>query len=186
MKPPFSTIVIGISLLTGLGNIYNHAHSNPKSTGDVQFICSQSYDQVEKEYLFTTFAWNPENKKPLIIWKREDRGNIGFDPQKRCELVSPRFQKAYDKNILKFMTDGTINNEPVICTVNQLGDTCETGILLLTLLDNEDPIKTLAQLSDILVGYTDGPLEQSSGDIVYRDGDKFYIKIDIEEFLSNE
>jgi hypothetical protein len=84
------------------------------------------------------------------------------------------------------MRNGTINSQPVICTVRQIGNTCDTGTLLLTLLPEDDAEKTLEQLSDILLHHADATLDQSSGDIVYQDGDTTYVEIDIEDFLSQE
>ena len=163
----------------------NIAHSNSTNTGNVQFACSQSYNQERTEYVFTTFAWNPVNKKPLIVWKSEDMTSQGFNPQKRCELVSPRFQQAYDNGTLKFMREGEFNNQSVICTVSNIGDSCDTGTLLLTLSPEENPEQTLAQLSDILLGYGDSALQQNSEDKIHREEDTIYVDVDIEAFLNN-
>ncbi|MEM8718204.1 MAG: COP23 domain-containing protein [Cyanobacteria bacterium P01_G01_bin.39] len=141
-KYQLSTFVIITSLLTGLVNISNFAYSNPVSTENVQFTCSESYDQTQNEYFFTTFAWNPESKKPLILWKRDFWTSKGLDPQTRCEEVTPRFQKAYNNGTLKFLRNGTINNQPVICTVPKIGDGCDFGTLLLTLLPEDNIVYT--------------------------------------------
>ena len=112
----------------------------------------------------------------------DDHSGNGFSPQKRCEEVSPRFQAAYDNGSLKYITNGMMNGQPVICTARLVGDDCET--LLITLRHQVNIKQTLHQLSDILLGYTDAPLELSSGEQVYFDDDRIYIKVDIEEFLN--
>ena len=179
-----STTIAAIGF-SSLGNMSNIAYSNSTNTGNVQFACSQSYNQERTEYVFTTFAWNPVNKKPLIVWKSEDMTSQGFNPQKRCELVSPRFQQAYDNGTLKFMREGEFNNQSVICTVSNIGDSCDTGTLLLTLSPEENPEQTLAQLSDILLGYGDSALQQNSEDKIHREEDAIYVDVDIEAFLND-
>ena len=171
--------------MCGTSGFFHVAYSNSNSAGSVKFACSQSYDAEQAEYVFTTFAWNPINKKPLIVWQREHLTDKGFDPQKRCELVSPRFQQAYDNGTLKFMREGVFNNQSVICTVSQIGDDCEAGTLLLTLSPEENPQQTLAQLSDILLGYGDAALLQDSEDKIHREEEAIYINVDMEAFLSN-
>ena len=153
-----------------------------KQLGDIQFACSQSYDRESEQYLFTTFAWNSQNKKPIIIWNNETFSDSGFDPQTRCEKVSPRFQEAYADRTLNFLTHGTMNGQSVICTSSQAGGECQT--LLLTLLPEDDPVQTLEQLSDVFLGYASSPLQQSSEDPVQEVGDRVYVEVDIEEFLA--
>ena len=153
-----------------------------KQLGDIEFGCSQSYDRDSEQYLFTTFAWNSQNKKPIIIWNNETFSDSGFDPQTRCEKVSPRFQEAYVNQTLNYLTHGTMNGQSVICTSSQAGGECQT--LLLTLLPEDDPLQTLEQLSDVFLGYASSPLQQSSEDPVQEIGDRVYVEVDIEEFLA--
>ncbi len=152
------------------------------SPGDIQFACGQSYDRNDQQYIFTTFAWNSQNKKPIITWSNETFSDAGFDPQKRCEAVSPRFQEAHANRTLKFLTHGTMNGQSVICTSSTLGGECQT--LLLTLLPDDDPLQSLEQLSDVFLGYASSPLQQSSEDPVQEVGDRIYVEVDVEEFLS--
>lgn len=154
------------------------------SLGDIQFACGQSYDRNSQQYIFTTFAWNSQHKKPIITWDKENFSNAGFDPQKRCETVSPKFQEAYANQSLKFLTHGTTNGQSVICTSSQVGGECQT--LLLTLLPEDDPLQTLEQLSDIFLGYASSPLQQSSEEPIQEVGDRIYVEVDIEEFLSTQ
>ena len=154
-----------------------------KQSEDIQFACGQSYDRAKEQYLFTTFAWNSQNKKPIIIWNNETFSDSGFDPQTRCEKVSPKFQEAYANQTLNYLTYGTMNGQSVICTSDQAGGECQT--LLLTLLPEDDPLQTLEQLSDVFLGYASSPLRQSSEDPVTEVGDRVYVKVDIEEFLAS-
>ena len=158
------------------------AAPTPKSDNKIRFVCSKTYDEATKDYVYSTIAWNPQHKRPIIHWQREDFSGNGFTPQKRCEEVSPRFQEAYDKGNLNYFTQGTMNGQPVICTANLIGDSCNT--LLITLKHEDNAQQTLEQLSDIFLGYASGAISQSSGEIAYADDNRMFIKVDIEEFLS--
>jgi len=151
--------------------------------GNVQFACGQSFDRDLQQYMFTTFAWNSQHKKPIINWSSENYSDAGFDPQQRCEKVSPRFQEAYSNRTLRYLTYGTMNQQSVVCTADRVGGECQT--LLLTLLPEDDPIETLEQLSDIFLGYASSPLQQSSEDPVQEVGDRIYVEVDVEEFLAS-
>jgi hypothetical protein len=159
------------------------AQSNPQ-VRNIQFACGQSFNSQSKQYIFTTFAWNNRNKKPVITWNQEMLSELGFDPKTRCEAVSPRFQEAYTNRTLEFLTHGTMNGQSVICTSSQVGGECQT--LLLTLLPEDDPLEVLEQLSNIFLGYASSPLQQSSEDSIHEVGDRVYIEVDIEEFLSRD
>jgi hypothetical protein len=83
----------------------------------VQFICSEGYDRVSTRRYPTTYAWTQRGKIAIVRWKTEQFP--GYLPQKRCEEVSPRFQEAYENGTLSFITNGTMNRQPVICTTRQ-------------------------------------------------------------------
>lgn len=153
-----------------------------KSTSKVQFICNKIYDKNSQTYVYSTVAWNPAHKKPIVIWKRQDFSGNNYPPETRCQEVSPRFQQAYDSGSFKYITHGEMNSQPVICTTSAVGDDCQ--LLLITLKHQDNAERTLEQLSDILLGYASSALEQSSGDISYSEDNKIYIEVDIEDFLS--
>jgi len=170
------------SLIT-LPTVFSKAEAqSDTSLGNIQFACGQSFDSNSQQYIYTTFAWNSRHKKPIITWNQETFTDSGFDPQKRCEVVSPRFQEAYRNQSLNFLTYGTMNGQSVICTSKHAGEDCHT--LLLTLLPEDDPLQTLEQLSDIFLGYASSPLQQSSEDPIQEVGDRIYVEVDIEEFLN--
>lgn len=179
----FSCLFAG--LLSISANLLTEAEAQSDNLqSNIQFACGQSFDSNSQQYIFTTFAWNSQHKKPIITWSKETFSDAGFDPQKRCEAVSPRFQEAYSNQSLKFLTHGTINGQSVICTCSLVGGDCQT--LLLTLLPEDDPLQVLEQLSDIFLGYASSPLQQSSEESIHEVGDRIYVEVDIEEFLSTE
>lgn len=179
-----STILIASVLAVGCAEteVNDFATIKTQSQRKIQFVCSKTYDEDSQDYVYSPIAWNPQQKRPIIVWKREDFSGNSFTPQKRCEEVSPRFQEAYDQGNLNYFTQGTMNGQPVICTANLVGEDCNT--LLITLKHQDNAQKTLEQLSDIFLGYASGAIVPSSGEITYSDDNRMYIKVDIEEFLN--
>lgn len=190
-------LTIAVIILNLNGLIYGCANNNltsletPKSSEqnttstpnqNIQFTCDRSYDQASSQYVYNTLAWNEKSKKPIIVWKQEDFSGNGYPPKVRCEEVSPRFQEAYEQGSFKYMTHGEINGQPVVCTASKVGNDCDT--LLITLKHQDNAEKTLTQLSDTLLGYASGPLQQSSGDITYDQDNKPYVEVNIEDFLN--
>ena len=147
--------------------------TNAQTDNTVQFICSQGFDRDSGQRLPTTFAWHKQGKTALIRWKTP-WGN-GITPQQRCEQVSPRFQQAYDNGTLNFITNGTMNGQPVICTAKEQGGQCQT--VLMTLRAEDNSLQMLNQLKDVLGGRTTGPVVHSSG------ASQTYYRVDIDKFL---
>ena len=180
-------IILAIAIATAsFGCVNQQIKSSPtkspeKPRSTVQFICQKTYDNNSDTYVYSTVVWNPEHKKPIVIWKREDFSGNNYPPEIRCEEVSPRFQQAYDSGSFRYITHGEMNGQPVICTASAVGGDCQK--LLITLKHEDNAEQTLEQLSDILLGYASSALEQSSGHISYSEDNKLYIEVDLEDFL---
>lgn len=163
----------------------------PATQPEVQFTCDKSFDSAKQEYYYTTFAWNENSKKPLVMWQTEDFSGSGFTPEKRCQKVSPRFQEAYNQGSLRFIANGTMNDQPVLCTTEEVTGTqpqCET--LLITLRHQDDGKKALSQLSEVLLGQANGPVTHNKSDrsngTIHQYDQTAYVAVDINEFLNSE
>ncbi len=153
----------------------NQPQSQPTKTDEkVTFRCKEGFDSASQKKLPTTYARNERGKIAVVRW--ETTYFKDYTPQQRCEEVSPRFQTAYENGSLQYLTNGTMNGEPVICTARSDGGDCDT--LIMTLRRNDDPKPILAQLNDTFQGRSTGPIRHSSNKAIY-------IKVDIEEFLKN-
>lgn len=149
------------------------AKNETKENQKVQFICNESFDKETGARMPTTFAWADRGKIAVVRWRTEEFS--GYPPQERCNEVSPRFQEAYDNGTLKMITNGTINNQPVICTATEYRGKCQT--LLMTLRPSDDSLQVLNSFKDILNGRSTGPILHSSGTA------QVYYQVDIETFL---
>lgn len=138
-----------------------------------EFICADSYDPQSGERNPTTFAWTPRGKVAVVRWQTEEFAQ--YPPQERCAEVSPRFNQAYHNDTLGLISNGTMNNQPVICTVKEAGGQCET--LLMTLRSQDDSFEILNHFRRLFNGEQVGPVKHSAGK------PQVYYKIDIEQFL---
>jgi hypothetical protein len=146
---------------------------NAKENTEVQFICGESFDKSTGRRLPTTFAWTDKGKQALVRWKTEQFP--GYPPQRRCNEISPRFEEAYNNGTLGMITNGTMNNQPVICTTTEEGGTCQN--LLMTLRPQDNSLKVLKEFEDILNGRGVGPVVHSSGT------PQRFVELNIQKFL---
>ena len=167
----FATGLLGIAAIS-FSNLFVE---EVKANSEVQFICAESFDSDSGQALPTTFAWTSRGKIAVIRWQTEAFLNAGFNPQQRCEAVSPRFQEAYNNNTLGLITNGKMDNQSVICTSDEPQGDCNT--LLMTLRPEDDSLRVLNNLRQVLNGEQVGPVKHSS------DTPQIYYQIDIENFL---
>ncbi|MEM8779915.1 MAG: COP23 domain-containing protein [Cyanobacteria bacterium P01_G01_bin.49] len=141
-----------------------------KAENKIEFVCGESFDPDGGDRLPTTFAWTPRGKIAVVRWATKDFPN--YPPERRCQEVAPRFQAAYDNGTLNLLTNGTMDNQPVICTTQNVGEGCNT--LLVTLRPQDDSRQFLEQIVSLLNGEKVGPPKHTN---------QRYIQINIEEFL---
>jgi hypothetical protein len=144
-----------------------------KAQKQVKFVCAPSFDQQTNQKLPTTFAWTSRGKIAIVRW--ESTAFKNFSPETRCQKVSPRFQEAYENGGINFLTNGQINQQPVICTAQESGGECDT--LLMTLRPEDNPVTVLTQLQEVLNGRQVGAVRHSSN------VPQLYYQVDFENFL---
>lgn len=134
------------------------------------FVCGST--TVNAQAVPTTIAVTPEGDVPVIRWISTEFSAAGFTPQRRCEIVSEKFQIYYSNGSLQYLTTGRINNQPVVCTARTNGGACENQ--LFTLRPDANPGQTLQRLLDVR-NRVGGPLAET--------GERVYINMN--EFLSS-
>jgi hypothetical protein len=126
----------------------------------------------------------PESSKDIsttLVWVPNRRGNIAlitwqseyFAPreklQQRCEIVTEKFQKAFDRGQLKYLTTGIVNKYNVVCGVAENDDKCNAQNQLFNLKPTDDPAEALGKLIDASEGKESGPLREGGGEDNYFD-----------------
>lgn len=109
---------------------------------------------------------------PVIRWVSDYFSDSGYTPEKRCQMVSERFQTYNQQGILKYLTTGIMNRMPVVCVTQREGGDCAG--LLFTLKRGSSPNQTLQDL--LAVRYqARGPLNETNQRVY----------INMEDYLNN-
>ena len=135
--------------------------SNP--VGERRFYCGQAQDPTSKKMLPATLmeTQGQNESQTIVIWKSEFFAE--FSPQKRCEIVSPKFQTAYQdgRGYLASGTDAK-TRLGIICQVTQENDTCTQSNMLFTLKSYQDASKVIEELAAFSSGQSNIPNTQSA------------------------
>jgi hypothetical protein len=180
MKLPYLFINASIALAT-LGTSmqpgFSQTEKGANSPNQMTFFCHQLYDPASGEKAPMTVVWIPERQGHVRIigWKSEAFGK-NWTPQKRCDEVSPKFQKFYESGQLNYLSagrietttkNGNISAKQVICGVQDTQSVCNDKNLLFTVKDTEEAGHVLQSLFDVLVGTSTEPIWQSSDQRLY-------------------
>jgi Circadian oscillating protein COP23 len=153
MKNKLWLNILAVSALAFTNNLT--LNSSAQAQG-VTFVCATDQNGSP-----ATVARTPQGDVPIVVWKTEKGG--GFTPEKRCEIVSAKFQDFHTRGILKFMTTGRENRQNVICVTTTENGNCEET--LYTISDQKaDPGQKLQQLLDVRLQAT-GPISETNGRI---------------------
>jgi hypothetical protein len=179
-KPLVAALIAGLLVASCDKSTTSSQYTAQETNSDTEtrFICRKGYDKESNKQLPTTYAFTGGQKRAIVRWSTEFFSGSGWDPQSRCEEVSPRFQAAYNNGTLNFITNGTWNNQPVICTALQNGGPCAD--LLITLRDTDNPRQLTIELGQVLNGRSTGPMRHNSDP-----NSPVYIEVDLEEFIRN-
>jgi Circadian oscillating protein COP23 len=138
----------------------------------VGFYCGQSYDPLSRSNLPTTLVAVPGRSQPLALIRWKSEYFSGFSPQKRCAVVTPKFQAAYGAGKLRYLSTGKHERtgQGIICGLANRDDVCEKDAdLLFTLKPYVSSETALMQLVGILTGSSNDPIHQSSNEQVVVD-----------------
>lgn len=125
-----------------------------KAAPSSQFYCGQYQGKP------ATLAKTSRGDVPIIVWTSTWASGSGFTPQKRCGMVSQKFQQFNASGTLKFLTTGNINGYGVLCAVKSQ-TSCKASDILLTLEKGENPQLILADLLKVRDGAS-GPIERGN------------------------
>lgn len=166
MKKQLTILVTGI--LAAHAVVLAPALAQEQDQIEGKFYCGKSYDPLSKKNIPTTLLSSSNREKPLavIIWKSERFPE--YAPQKRCDLVSPKFQAAYTAGKLEYLVTGKHKKtkDRIVCGVSDKDESCNSNVnLLFTLKPHTDSTSVLKDLVGNIQNGEAGPnLYQSSGD----------------------
>ncbi|MFB8795432.1 MAG: COP23 domain-containing protein [Microcoleus sp.] len=177
-----------ISLITGsaiaLATTIVPSSPTPAQTAS-SFICGQSGGQP------ATILQRPEGGNVTVIkWVSNSFSESGFDAERRCELVSGRFQQYHKAGMLKYLTTGVINRQPVVCVSQTKGGDCASDLpnngLLFTIKPGSDARDTLKRLVNLRERASANSLNENapSRRVYVEMNDRLYI--DMGEYLQTQ
>lgn len=109
-----------------------------------RFVCGRSQEVP------STIAIKPDGSQvPIIRWTSTTFSSAGWSQERRCQIVSNRFNTFYQQGRLSCLTTGRMNGLPLICTAANKGGGCDG--LLYTLKPGQNAKATLQALLDIRV-----------------------------------
>lgn len=138
-------------------------NSPTESAKKIQFACGSSYNDRLKQKVPTTIAWRASDRRAIVQWTKPM--NSYWSPEKRCEQVSTQISQAFEAGTLKYITNGKIKGQNVICTATEVKGDCKN--LLMTLRSEDKPLQFLGELKDIFNGRAAGAIEHSSNAQIY-------------------
>jgi hypothetical protein len=141
----------------------------------IQFTCATSFNDRLKQKVPTTMAWRASDKRAIVQWVKPM--DDYWTPERRCSEISQRMQAADDAGTLKYLTNGKMNGQKVICTAIEVNGACKN--LLMTLRPQDKSNDFLTELKDVFNGRSHSSPQHSS-----REPQR-YIKVDVDEMWKN-
>lgn len=166
------TAVVAMGAIAAIGAVATFQQPNYAQSG--KFFCGMSSDGVP-----TTFANTPRGTVQVVKWTSDFFTDSGYNPERRCQEVSSRFNRHHSNGQLNSLTAGYLNGQPAICA----GDgnpPCTSEKLLFTLKPGTDAAARLQQLFNIRSGASGAPLYESTRD---RSSSSSSATVDFNQFL---
>ncbi|NEP77658.1 MAG: hypothetical protein F6K39_05425 [Okeania sp. SIO3B3] len=149
LKSILSTIAASA---VAIGSIAKFSQPSFAQKGKTVFFCGKSSTGTP-----TTYGRTASGKRiPIISWQKPWSNE--FTPEKRCQIVSQKFQKAEEEGVLNYFTSGVASNSNVVCATRRYGGPCD--MVLFTLRKEDKPHEVTEALFG--AGYkASGPVIQS-------------------------
>ncbi len=123
--------------------------------------------------------------RTFIVWRIDDFE--GYPPQKRCRLVSQKFQDNQATGDLRYIVSGKANGWYLLCASKQKHSyivECADPNILMTLLPGDDSQGMIRQLVELNIGRSKDPLKhQGADELLVESGD--LVAIDVAKMLVN-
>lgn len=167
----FQQLTATILLAVGTATALTPPSRAQNNTG-VGFYCGTSNGEPA-----TIVKTATKGEVPLIVWAYPGFGSE-FTPEKRCQIVTQRFQQYYEEGTLDYVTAERIRGYDTVCVARTQGGPCE-GRVLFTLPPRQNANNAIEQIFNF-----SGPYRNNCGvSEASRNGGKVYI--DVKSFIQN-
>lgn len=127
----------------------------------VVFYCGRTTDgNLNPATLVGTKGRKGEEHRVIVVW-RQKVGNL--TPEQRCEMVSKKFQSAWEKGNFNHLVPGMDrkSGRGLICAVSKSDSICDADKMLFTVNSQQDAQEIVTGLYDS-IRRTGNPTNQSS------------------------
>lgn len=115
---------------------------------------------ITRDGVPTTMSQTRRGLVPIIKWTSNTFDAAGWTADKRCQVVSQRFETFRVNGQLQYLTSGRVAGQPVICAVPSENAPCYADNVLYTLKAGQDPAVTLNRLLNVRRGAS-GPISET-------------------------
>ncbi|PNK02802.1 hypothetical protein CEP10_16300 [Cylindrospermopsis raciborskii S07] len=168
LKQCFTTLGLTIFTITSAATASLSQESTDFKSYQITFSCQTATDVITGEKHPTTVAFIPNKKANVkfIFWKSDYFTGSGWTRQKRCEIVSGKFQTALDSGRY-YLVSSKNGLYPTICAVESTDRVCDKNSQLFQLEIGSNPELILQRIVNIQNGVSSSPIFQSSGGTKY-------------------
>ena len=156
--------------------VYPQSTVTPTEKRDgVSFYCGEISDKETGAKIPATLAYVPQRRAnvPIIAWKSQHLAT--WNPQRRCDVVSQKFQTFYEDGRLEYLSNGESAGYSIICAVLDKQEQCSGENQLFQVRPGSKPEDVVLGLKEILEG-------KAQDEIIYQSSDK-QIYISVSELL---
>ncbi|MCC3438821.1 MULTISPECIES: COP23 domain-containing protein [unclassified Microcoleus] len=147
-KPVVLATVLAFIFVTAIGT-YWLARGGVIIPWNSRFACEIQPEPTGDNYIYVVTYRNDNDKKPWLKIVRSF--GDGWTQSKRCESIVERLEKLRKDGLIQltYRTDPATPRQYIICAnTKKSGRGCE---LLITLMPDDDPDKTLREIADALL-----------------------------------
>jgi hypothetical protein len=133
------------------------AQSSGEDYVDASFRCKK----VNNQWTTVVNSSSREGDEiAFILWSSNSLAKVGYNNQKRCQMVSSRLNELFHNGQLEYITSGNVNGQPVICGTRSNSETCAKHTVILTLKSRAQSSSIISHLIQLKHGKGVGPLPQ--------------------------
>ena len=138
----------------------------------ITFYCGTISESDTGNQIPTTLAYVPQRKTniPIVAWT--NNSIAAWNPQRRCDAVSFKFQTFYQDGRLNYLSDGQVAGEQVICALLEKQEQCSGENQLFQVREGTDSEEVIVGIKEILKG------KRSETEVIYQSsGNRNYVSI---------
>lgn len=138
----------------------------------VTFYCGTIAESDTGNEIPTTLAYVPQRRTniPIVAWT--NNSIAAWNPQRRCDAVSFKFQTFYQDGRLNYLSDGQVAGEQVICAILEKQEQCSGENQLFQVRQGTDSEEVIVGIKEILQG------KRSESEVIYQSsGNRNYVDI---------